>query len=140
VTNGQRSRARRARLLADNRCINCAEKLSFDDIGTRQECGPCRAARAVVDAGRLQGRRDAGECPMCGEDVTGDYVCCPSCRKGARERFAENVSARNPNRNGPQRETRWKDAELGTRCARCGLLEPHECMAVAGYASARRTA
>lgn len=140
MSSGERRRNREARLAADNRCINCADKLVFDDIGRVRECSKCRADRAERHQNRAQARRAAGECPMCGADAVDDYTCCAACRKDARERFAATVSANNPNRNGPQPATRWKDAEFAPSCGRCGLRGDHECIPVGRYATARRIA
>jgi hypothetical protein len=40
---GEREAARRKLLRAANRCVGCADKLAFDDIGRFHYCAKCRA-------------------------------------------------------------------------------------------------
>lgn len=143
MRSGQRAAARRQRLLADNRCVNCAEKLTFDDIGHRQECASCRGARAENDERRIDARREDGLCPMCGEETSSDdvreYKCCAACRKSARDRWnARRDPAARPS--GPRPGTKWKDLEFAKPCGVCGLRGEHECITAGTYASARRVA
>ena len=129
MTSGARAAARRQRLLADNRCVNCAAKLTFDDIGKRQECASCRDDRSERDDARHEERRAAGKCPQCGEPATDDYAWCAECRKESRSRWERNKRPATRRHNGPQKATRWKDLEVsGERCPRCFLLGDHECI------------
>lgn len=129
MSAGERADRRRVRLLADNRCINCAEKLAFDDIGQRRECAKCCAVRAERHQERAAERRAAGACPQCKQPVEDGYRYCAACRKAARERWEKNAPEPKRHANGPQKaRLRWEEVDLATPCERCGLRGEHVCI------------
>jgi hypothetical protein len=132
---GDRADLRRQRLKADNRCVNCAERLTYDDIGHREECSACRERRAEQHLKRAAARRRANACPQCGEPAEDGYTVCIRCRARARARWSLRGYTYKRHPNGPQAATKWKDPGIRS-CPICGLRGDHICLK--GNATDRR--
>lgn len=72
--------ARRARLIAEGRCIACCQPKG--DSPT-QRCEPCRATQRQCQKRIYEARRAAGRCYRCGRNpASGGFVNCETCRRG----------------------------------------------------------
>lgn len=83
--SGARNHARYLRLKADNRCVGCAEKLAFEDVGECVFCAQCRVEQHETKVADVALWKEAGLCSSCGRerDEQG-YMTCRACRARAK--------------------------------------------------------
>ena len=80
-----RQERRYIRLKADNRCVRCADKLAFEDIGEFVMCAKCRAEHSETRTEEVAGWSEAGLCTSCGRDRDEEgYRTCKACRARAK--------------------------------------------------------